>query len=332
MKKLYLLVLLLFIFSVAFPQQTGNNKKLLDFGGYIQVRALSNFDDYNSFMVRRLKFWVKSGPDFPEHWSYKVQTVLSSKKEVFFMEDIKVKYTAGPFSLEIGQFVPHFSLERFQSEYCLPVMERASVIGALIPNGTLGVRDLGLQANYESKNNLVQTHLGVFNGYGIKEYRFTNRGFMIVHKSSLSLPVFTGRLGVGYSFQYRKAEELIIPKVLPDTVAYTGNDVRYNVFLVYKSKKLWLQGEYLNANFSGSRAWGYYMFSALRLNKSQFVAGYEFYKDLISETVDLPSFRLGYEYLINDYKLKLSVDNYFQLQAGEVKNYLLSLQLQVFIN
>ncbi len=328
-RPIYLLIVLLFGIVGVY----GQDKPKFEFNGYIQVRGVTNFDDYNSFMLRRLKLWVKSTPEFSRHWSYKVQTTLSSlKDEHFFLQDVMIKYSVGTFSIEVGQFVPQFSLERFQSDYRLPLMERAAVINALIPDGTLGVRDLGLQANYKAKNNLVQTHLGIFNGYGIKEYRFANQGFMIVQKSSLNLPLFTGYLGMGYSFQYRRAENLAIPKVLPDTVNYSGPDVRYNIFVVYRGRKLWLQGEYLNANFSGSRAWGYYMFSALRLNKSRFVAGYEFYKDLISVTRDLPSFRLGYEYLINDYKLKLSVDNYFQLQAGEVKNYLLSLQLQMFIN
>lgn len=331
MKRLVFITFLLGLTVAAFAQQ----KSLLskpEFNGYIQIRAVSNMADYNSFMVRRLKLWIKSEPQSSHGWFYKVQTTLTSKEdEKFFLQDVKLGYKAGQFSLDVGQFVPQYSLERFESDYKIPTLERAKVINCLIPDGTLGVRDLGAQVNYHTKNKLIETHLGIFNGYGIKEYRFHNQGFMITHKTELNLPMQNSELKLGYSLQYRQAENLALPKILPDTISYTGSDVRYDLFAMFKTSRLWLQAEYLSMYLGQKRTWGYYVFSAFNVHKSQFVASYEYYKDLIPQTADLPAFRLGYNYLLNSYKLRLSLDNYFQLDGYHVKNYLLSLQLQVFL-
>ena len=57
----------------------------------------------------------------------------------------------------------------------------------------------------------------------------------------------------------------------------------------------------------------------------------EDYKDLIQETSDKPNYRIGYNYLIKDYKIKISLDNYFRLNSGKIENYYASLQLQLFL-
>ena len=235
MKKLVLISFLLGLTIVAFSQR----QSLLsepEFNGYIQIRAVSNLADYNSFMVRRLKLWVKSEPQSSHGWFYKIQTTLTSKEdEKFFLQDVKLGYRDGRFSFDIGQFVPQYSLERFESDYKIPTLERAKVINCLIPDGTLGVRDLGAQVNYHTKNKLLETHLGIFNGYGIKEYRFRNQGFMVTHKTELNFPLQNSELKVGYSLQYRKIQGLAFPKILPDTISYSGSDVRYDLFAMFKT-------------------------------------------------------------------------------------------------
>ena len=300
--------------------------------GYIQLRATTNFDDHTGFALRRLKFWLRSGPGFSDHWSFKVQTTFSSfHKEKFFLQDVKLGYRTGVFSLEIGQFVPEYSLQRFQHDYLIPPIERAKVINTLIPDGTLGVRDLGVQGTLTSRNHLVQTSLGIFNGYGILEYRLNNTGFMITHKTGLNIPWQNNSLQVGYSFQYRKAENLRIPFVLPDTVFFTGNDIRYNFFAMFSSKYFLIQGEYLHAGFDGETADGYYILSAVTIHKSQVVLSWEKYKDLIAGTSDEPYIRAGYNLLIKSYKLKVSLDNYFQLAENRIQKYFATVQLQFFI-
>ncbi len=304
----------------------------IDFNGYVQIRGISNFDDYTSFSVRRLKLWLKSKPGFSKHWSYKIQTTFSSfLQEKFFLQDVKIGYKTGLFSFDIGQFVPQYSLQRFQPDYKIAPIERAKVINALIPDGTLGVRDIGLQADFKTKNKLFETHLGIFNGYGIKEYRFNNKGYMITHKSAFNIPVNNNKIKLGYSLQYRYAENLQLRFILPDTVLFTGNDFRYNLFAMYRSKLFEIQAEYLTANFDGQKADGYYILSAINLKKNQIVLSYETFHDLIKETTDKPFYRIGYNYLIKEHKIELSFDNYFQLNDNKIEKYFASIQLQLFL-
>jgi len=327
MKKLSVLLFLLFTIS-AFSQE---NLAKLEWNGYTQLRASSNFIDNNSFSLRRLKLWMKSSPEFSEHWSYKVQATISSiAQEKFFLQDVKIAYTLGLFSVDFGQFVPEYSLQRFQSDYSLSTIERAKAIDALIPSGMLGVRDIGIQANLHSKNKRIQTHFGIFNGYGIKEYRFQNQGYMLSHKTTLDIPLNQNKFQIGYSLQYRYAQNLEIPKVLPDSFLYTGNDFRSNIFVHFQARFFELQAEYLNANFEGEKAEGFYFLSTLNVNKNQFVFSYEKYADLIEETTDKPYYRLAYNYLINKNKIKLHFDNFFQINEGEIENYIASIQMQVF--
>lgn len=332
MKKTLLFLLILSIISNGF---SFDNKDLnnIDFNGYIQIRGTSNFDDNAGFALRRLKLWIKSRSCFSQHWSYKVQVTFSSfLQEKFFLQDVKLGYKTGQFLFDIGQFVPQYSLQRFQHDYELSVIERAKVINVLIPDGTLGVRDIGAQASYQPKNKLYETHLGVFNGYGIKNYRFNNQGYMLIHKSAINIPVSRNNIKFGYSLQYRYAQDLQLKFIYPDTVKFSGNDFRYNLFALYKSKNFEIQAEFLNADFNGQRAYGFYVLSTLNLKKNQFVLSFEEYNDLIKETIDKPYYRVAYNYLIKSYKIKLWFDNYFQINKKHIKKYFASIQLQLFFN
>ena len=327
-----LFIALVFISGLIFAQENKFAENV-DFNGYIQIRGISNFDDYTSFSVRRLKLWIKSKPGFSKHWSYKFQSTFSSfTQEKFFLQDVKIGYKTGLFSFDIGQFVPQYSLQRFQPDYKIAPIERAKVINILIPDGTLGVRDIGLQANFKTKNKLFETHLGIFNGYGIKEYRFNNQGYMIINKSSFQIPIKQNIVKLGYSLQYRSAENLQLKFIFPDTVLFNGHDFRYNVFAMFKSKSVKLQAEFLQADLGKDNAYGYYFLSAFSFKRNQIVLSYEKYKDLITKTSDNPYCRIGYNYFIKDYNIKLSLDNYFQISPESIKNYYASVQLQIFIN
>ncbi|RLD85802.1 MAG: hypothetical protein DRJ09_12470 [Bacteroidetes bacterium] len=331
MKKAVLFLLFVLVANQFFAQETKLSQSI-DFNGYIQLRGITDFDNYTSFSVRRLKLWVKSKPGFSEYWSYKIQTTFSSfLQEKFFLQDVKIGYKTGRFSFDIGQFVPQYSLQRFQHDYILGPVERTKAVNVLIPDGTLGVRDIGLQINFITKNKFFETHLGLFNGYGIKEYRFKNSGYMFTHKSAVNIPIKKHLVKLGYSLQYRKAEDLQLHFILPDSVLFSGNDFRFNLFAMFKSKLIKLQAEYLNANLDGSKAYGYYFLSVINISKHQIVLSVEDYKDLIQETSDKPNYRIGYNYLIKDYKIKISLDNYFRLNSGKIENYYASLQLQLFL-
>lgn len=328
MKK-QITIIFVFINLISFAQKP-SLYSMLDWNGYTQLRASSDFSNNNEFSLRRLKFWLKSTPEFSEDWSYKIQsTISSSQQEKFFLQDVKLAYKTGLFSFDIGQFVPAYSLQWSQPDYKNPAIERANVINILYPNGTFGVRDLGTQVNFQTKNKFLKTSFGIFNGYGIKKYNPNNHGFMTTHKTSFNFCFQNSNLQFGYSLQYRQADNLKIPKVLPDTISFSGIDFRYNFFLSYSSKFLQFQSEFLNANIGGQKAFGYYFLSTINIKEQQIVLSYEDYCDLISETSDKPYCRIGYNYLINKYKLKLSFDNYFQIN-NKIENYIASIQIQIF--
>jgi hypothetical protein len=324
--------LFLIILSLSGFAQTNTDNFPVDWNGYAQIRAFSDLNQNNSFMLRRLKFWVISKPDFSEQWSYKVQTTISSlQQENFFLQDVKMNYKTGLFSFDMGQFTPAYSLEWSQSDYALPIIERAKAVDNLTPSGSLGVRDLGMQANFENKSKVFATSLGVFNGYGIKEYRTKNAGYMLSHKSSLTIPIKNNKLQLGYSLEYRKADKLKIPKVLPDTVLFTGIDKRYNLFMRVENSYLEFQAEYLYAQFDKQQASGYYFLSAINLTpKNQLMLSYELYSDLIASTSNNPNYHIGYNYLFNQNKLKLYFDASFYTLNHKVDSPLYTIQLQIF--
>ncbi len=326
----YLLLHIIILFGTSIFSQENKLEEKVNWNGYTQLRASSNLHDNTGFSLRRMKLWMKSTSEFSEHWSYKVQTTISSyAQEKFLLQDIKIAYQRGLFSFDFGQFVPQYSLQRFQADYQLSVIERAKAINTLIPNGTLGVRDIGLQTNFISRNKHFESHIGVFNGNGIKEYRFNNQGYMLTNKTVLTIPFHQTKYKIGYSIQYRKAKSLAIPKILPDTILYTGNDFRYNFFMQFQSKIVEIQAEYLSAELNELRTDGYYLLSTINLKKNQIVLGLEKYNStLISKPKSY--YRLAYNYLIKNDKLKLLVDNYFQINDGKISNYMLSIQLQMF--
>jgi len=314
MRSLFL-ILFVILSTIGFSQEKDNVPKV-EWNGYAQIRASSNLDDNTSFILRRMKLWLKSTPGFSDHWSYKIQAIITSfQQEKFFLQDVKLNYKTGLFSFDIGQFVPQYSLQWFQPDYKI---------------GSLGIRDIGIQANFETKNKFFKTHLGVFNGYGIKEYRLNNQGYMVTNKSEINIPIKNNKLKLGYSLQYRYAQNLQLRLILPDTALFSGNDFRYNLFAMYKSKVLLLQAEFLNAELNNSNAYGYYFLSVINFRKNQIVLSFEKYQDLIVETTDNPYYRIGYNYLIKDYKIKLSFDNYFQISNSKIDNYFGNIQLQLF--
>ena len=332
MNKLKYILILLFAFTttVGIAQENAKPKSVV-WNGYSQLRFTSNFNDVNSFAMRRMKLWLHSTPNFNEHWGFKVQTTLTSlQTEEFVLQDVEAIYRDKQFKINIGQFVPQFSLQRFQSDAIVPLTEREMVIKKLIPNGTLGGRDIGVQGNFQSHDKKLETWVGVFNGYGIKEYRFDNSGILLTHKTAVH--VFHNQLTAGYSLMYRKADKLKLSAVLPDSVSFSGNDFRENVFALYQTQKFSVQGEYLWASLNGKVADGYYLLAKMNLGKEQLVASWSQYSDLIDNTADSPIVHVGFNHLFDSDKLKIMLDNEFQIDAGNIQDYFSVVQFQLFFN
>ena len=303
----------------------------VDWNGYTQLRYTSNFNNTNSFAMRRMKLWINSAPGFNEHWGFHLQTTITSyQNEKFFLQDVLAFYKQGQFRINMGQFVPHYSLQRFQPDYKIPLTERADVINALIPNGTLGVRDIGFETQYSSKTKHVQAWFGVFNGYGIKEYRLNNSGILLTQKTAVN--IFNNHLNAGYSVMFRRADQLRLSHIMPDSVIYSGNDFRYNFFAQWHSKMWNIQAEYLQANLDEKTADGWYLLANVNLGKNQLAASWNKYHDVIESTADDPVFHLGYNYLAKGDKLKFMLDNGIRFNDKAINDYSMTLQLQLFFN
>ncbi|RUT73615.1 porin [Ancylomarina longa] len=321
--------LLLFLFNFSSYAQLAEKKQVVDWNGYAQIRYSSGSNGSNSFAMRRMKLWIHSGSDFQANWGFKVQTTLTSfQNEKFTLQDAFAFYKMDNLKITFGQFVPNYSMQRFQHDYHIPLMERTHVINALIPNGTLGVRDIGIEGNIHNGNKNIESWLGLFNGYGTKEYRSDNKSIMITNKTVFHL--LNKHFDLGYSAMYRKASQLQLLKILPDSLRFSGNDFRYNLFAKYNLKSFQIQTEYLYARLNRAIADGYYILASLKVRKSQFSISWEKYSDLIKNTDDSPLIHLGYNYLINKDKLKLMFDNGFKLSHVVANNYFASIQMQIF--
>ena len=301
------------------------------FHGYTQLRFSSNFSDVHSFSLRRLKLWIVPKTTFSEHWDFKIQTTFSStNKELFFLQDVMLRYRSGAFSIKMGQFVPEYSLERFEHDYSIPLAERSIVINRLIPNATLGVRDIGFEGSFKAPSGIVEAALGVFNGYGIKQYRFDNTGIMLTQKTAFHL--LKKHWIAGYSLMYRKADQLAIPKLLPEGVLFTGSDLRFNLFSKIELSPFAFQAEYFSAHLHHGVASGYYFMTILTKNKQIVAISYNKYSDLIASTSDDPEWHLAYSYLFKGDKIKLMLDNGIKSGSRSLYDYYMVLQFQFFMH
>ncbi len=332
-KYLYLTVfILMMVFPAGFAGQEKPPEKV-DWHAYTQLRFSTNLKNNYNFSVRRLKFWLHSGPDFSKHWSFKAQAIfMSISKEKFFLQDIYGQYRWKNSSICFGQFIPQYSLQRFQPDFLLPNMERARAVNLLIPDGTLGVRDIGVQYNLFAMEKKLQFNIGLFNGYGIKDYRFNNAGMMITQNFSYLIPIKNASLKFGFSLMYRKAQNLYLPFVFSDTLNFTGNDFRFNINGIFSSKIFDVQAEYLQANLDGAVAKGYYVISTIRFNeKNHAYFMYDHYTNAYDSERNNPWYVAGYNYLFKSTDIMLSLETGFT-KSGQEWNNRTVLQFQIFFH
>ncbi len=320
----------LLVMPSACAQEESSLKKV-NWHAYTQLRFATDFNDYNNFSIRRLKFWIRSGPAFSKHWSFKAQAIfMSIQKEKFFLQDVYGQYNFGKSSIRFGQFIPRYSLQRFQPDYLIPSTERARAVNLLIPDGTLGVRDLGIQYNLTTLKNNLKFNVGLFNGYGIKDYRFNNTGIMATQNLSYRILLKRSSLQFGYSVMYRNAENLNLPGIEPDTVAYSGDELRYNVNAIFKSKIFDIQAEYLWAGLEGITAKGYYVQALLKFNAGNHAYFmYDHYENGYESSLNDPWYIGGYNYLFKRESIMLTFETGFQKMAGGWNNRTV-LQFQMF--
>ncbi len=332
-KCLYIVIFfILEVFPSGFAGEDNSPEKV-NWHAYTQLRFATDLKENYNFSVRRLKFWVHSGPGFSKHWSFKAQVVfMSVSKEKFFLQDIYGQYRWGNSSIRFGQFVPRYSLQRFQPDYLLPNMERARAVNLLIPDGTMGVRDIGMQYNYSSFKKKLQFYFGIFNGYGIKDYRYNNAGILITQNLSYLIPLRNASLKFSFSLMYRKAENLYLPFLFSDTLNFTGNDFRFNINGMFISKIVDVQAEYLQANQEGAVAKGYYVVSTFKFNeKNHAYFMYDHYTNAYEPELNKPWYITGYNYLFKNTDIMLSLETGFKNTGSDWHNRTI-LQFQIFFH
>ncbi len=163
----------------------------INWNGYLQFRFSDDYYNQAGFSIRRAKLWLNGSlPTANNNWSYKLQAnFFQQSKYQFLLQDVYVKYSTGFFEAAIGQFVTDFSLQRKQSDYLIPLVERAAVINALVPASETMARDIGVEAKLILNNN-GSFSLGFFNGNGAnnfstqKEFSFCEQREIVSIKES----------------------------------------------------------------------------------------------------------------------------------------------------
>lgn len=333
MKTLRIVLLISIVLGFTNLEAQSSVNDNIEWHSYAQLRFASDFNTYNNFSVRRLKFWMKSKPEFSKKWTFKVQAIfMSLQKEKFFLQDAYGQYNWKHSNIRFGQFIPRFSLQRFQPDYLIPSMERARAVSILIPNGTHGVRDIGVQYNLNLLNKKLKANFGIFNGYGIKDYRFDNAGILLVHHLSYKFKLKSSNIKIGYSVSYRNADNMNFGGIISDSIPYSSYDFRYNFYGIFTSKFIDVQAEYLKSQLEVGSANGYYALVTLKPNnKHHFYLMYDKYDSDDSAINSNVWYISGYNYLINKYKIMLSLETGFQKDNNKWSNRTV-LQFQMFLH
>lgn len=330
MSKIKTIILITFILIAGSSVRTFAQQKV-SWNGYFQYRFSENYSNENDFSVRRAKLWLDGQLPFEsDKWGFKLQSIFFNKQNFKLqLQDAFIDFKSYGFTFVAGQFVPNFSLQRKQPDYKIPLTERADVINALIPASETMARDIGLQVQYEGKLGGLST--GFFNGNGAnslsekKNYLFVNRGFLHFRNR-------VDHFQIGYSFSYRRDNQLTFSKLLGSSVIYSGDDFRYGFDARLKLPKFEIQTEFLEALLNQKTAWGYYVLSDYSIMpKNLVILSVEQLHDLNPSTIDKPWYIAGYSYLLKGFDIKFSVDNRFQFLKNRI-NSLTTLQIQYFFN
>lgn len=329
-KKFGLLVLMLTSAIFLFAQE----KKSLNWNGYLQTRLGSDFDKSNEFSIRRAKLWVYGSVPKADFINYKVQMIYRSYKDNALMlqdafADIRLN---GYGRVRVGRFVPNFMLQRMQPDYEIPVLERAAVINSLIHNEKQMAREVGIQYTFQSDSLPWYFSLGVFNANVDKPAHSKDNS--LLYTSRLGYKIINNRdswLNIGGSVAYRYLDKTSLTTIYNPDSLLTGDDFRWGVEAQLHFNKFELQGEYIQTKINSDIAKGWYALANYTFQrKYQLVALTERYIDLNPTTSNNAWYGLGFNYLITE-KTKLMADFRTQ-ESGNGFNYLGNIQLEVFFN
>ena len=331
MKRIFLLLLGMLFFLQETPLFAQQSTR---WHGYLQGRYENDLTGAHGFSIRRAKIWINGGVPESQKWTYKVQAIFRwQQKGAFVLQDVYGEFHWRKFSLRVGQMVPAFSLQRYQPDYKIPLIERAQVVNALIPAAETGARDIGLQFHLRIFRNRWDFYGGIFNGEGGNragngdgQFLYTQRHIWHIMNRRLF------QLQLGASLAYRDVSGMYFKKIVGSTTPVTGRDFRYGVDGLLRYHALQFQGEYIQARLSHITAEGYYLLASVNLSPvHQWSLSVEKYRDAIASTSDNPWFILGYNYRFHQDNAKLMVDTRFQ-KVETQWNSQFTIQLQLFFN
>ncbi|MGE0021929.1 MAG: porin [Draconibacterium sp.] len=331
MKHVSVKVSLIFLIT-AILTQTVFAESNTEWNGYLQTRISADLDNYNDIMVRRAKLWLKGNLQQIEHLSYKIQVVYRSFKDTQFMvQDVYAKYETNCHIIQIGRMVPEFTLQRNQPDTQIPVLERAGVVDGLIHGDQSIARMIGIQYKLNT-GNAFHLGLGIFNANPNVPGINKDKSFLYTLRNSYTFSIDNdSEFHLGFSFTYRKLNDLSLSKIYNSTKKVSGDDYRWGFESGLNIRNFEFQGEYLTANINRDRAWGYYALVSLMFSEKYQPTMYiEKYADLNLSTADNEWYGIGLNYFITK-KTKIMGDFGTQLSSKK-NNYLLRLQLQVFYN
>ncbi|VAX23904.1 hypothetical protein MNBD_IGNAVI01-273 [hydrothermal vent metagenome] len=321
--------MILFLCAVSAFAQSQNKK--FEWNGYGQFRLYKINDVTEGFMIRRAKLWVKGQVPYSQDFRYKVMGIFSYNHAGYFgLLDAYGDYIFGNGYLRFGQQIPEFSLQREQPDWKIPVMKRASVVNRMIPAAQSFARDLGIQVHWQPVKEVWQIAAGIFNGDGANLKVHSSANFLYSLRSTVKVN-FTQKYSwhLGGSVMYRYADQYDFSLIFGKDNFYTGSDFRFGVEMLLILNKIEIQTEFIEANFDGQIAHGYYAYANYNFsNKDQFVLSTEQLVDLNKNTNDDPWLKAGYNHLFAGHNIKLMVSGGTQFN----NNYTLATQLQLFFN
>jgi len=259
----------------------GVNAATHDWQSYFQVRYTETEDQGDYLSLRRLKLFGQ-GP-ISGDWTYYLQFLYkannkSQTDDRVVMQEANASTAVKSGKWTVGQFKPPFGMERFTSDYLLPLIDRSQPTDRLIPNGSLGISFARARgAQFERRVGAARCAVGVFDGNGANE-PFDGNGPLIVGRFIYEPRSAVRRFHSEVALSWRKDHDIDFLGQLPGAPSgyanFSGKDVRQNLAVAYDAGAESIRAEYFAAQYRSDKrglpsidAQGYYLQWAHTMSK-----------------------------------------------------------------
>jgi hypothetical protein len=225
---------------------------------YTQVRYTDSEDKGDYLSLRRLKLFGE-GP-ISGDWKYYLQLIYKANNhsptdDRLTVQDASASLDMNKGKLTIGQFKPPFGMERFSSDWALPLVERSQATDRLVPNGSLGhsfTRDYGVQWQTTASSELTFTS-GLFVGNGANNSFEGNGPLLVARAAYTKKHQESNRFRAEIAASWRRDANMDFRGQLPGAPAgyaeFSGHDVHEDLAVAYELPKNSLRAEYIAAQY-----------------------------------------------------------------------------------